>query len=150
MAFSTFAAPYTRKEFPDQFDTHTFGPFNAANLNNIRVPLFVLDRDCDIESITLRWATSGSNHEITIYKAASGTALGSGTGIGSGNTTGLTPNTPYSLGPLSEHQNLAAGTLIGIGGGSGLATLAGLVLTVRTKNRRSLQSDGNQKVWRGD
>lgn len=150
MAFSTFAAPYTRKEFPDQFDTHVFGPFAAADLNNTRLPLMVLDRDADVESVTARWSASGSNHEITIYKAASGTALTSGTSIGSGNTTGLAANTAYSLGPLSGQHNLEAGTLLGIGGGSGLATLAGLMVTVRTKNRRSLQSDGGHKVWRGD
>ena len=147
--FTAIAADRSFGDWPDEFQQHTFGPIDAAALNNLFLPLFVVDREVDVEKISCRCTTAGSAHAITFYKAASGTALSGGTAMGSGVADDLTANTSFEIDTLSNNTNLAVGTLIGVGGASGLASLDDLMITIRTRSKRPRTSDGSKEVWNG-
>lgn len=147
--FTAIAADRNFGDFPDEFQQHTFGPIDAAALNNVFLPLFLVDREVDIEKISCRCTTAGSAHAITFYKAASGTALSGGTAMGSGVADDLTANTAFEIDTLASNTNLAAGTLVGVGGASGLASLDDLMVTIRTRTKRPRVSDGSKDIWNG-
>jgi hypothetical protein len=151
MAFSAFSAPLTRNEHPEEIIPLVAGPFAAAALANTTVSLFVLDRACDIMSITLRAGTAGSAHGLTFRVAPSGTAAASGTAITATETAdGLTGATPFNIALTqtnSPHLNLAAGTVIALSGAASLATLADLVITVRIRNRTYRTTTAGNKQW---
>ena len=147
--FTAISADLSFGEWPDEFQVHTFGPIDAAALNNTYLPLFIVEREVDIEKISCRCTTAGSAHAITFYKAASGTALSGGTAMGSGNADDLTANTSFEIDTLASNTNLAVGTLVGVGGASGLASLDDLMVTIRTRTKRPRVSDGGENVWNG-
>lgn len=147
--FTAIAADRDFGDWPDEFQQHTFGPIDAAALNNLFLPLFVVDREVDVEKISCRCTTAGSAHAITFYKAASGTALSGGTAMGSGVADDLTANTSFEIDTLTNNTNLTVGTLIGVGGASGLASLDDLMITIRTRSKRPRTSDGSKEVWNG-
>ena len=93
--FTAIAADRNFGDWPDEFQQHTFGPIDAAALNNLFLPLFVVDREVDLEKISCRCTTAGSAHAITFYKAASGTALSGGTAMGSGVADYFTANASF-------------------------------------------------------
>lgn len=152
MAFSTLSAPFTRSEYPDEFLDIRCGPYTAANLNNTRLAFAVLDREADVISIVARAsAWSATDKDITFYKAAAGTAIGSGTVLGTGATvSGPVADTAYSYALTTANcQALGAGTILGIGGESGLADVADFVATVRLRTKR-YRTVGDNKVYNLD
>lgn len=152
MAFSAFSAPYTRSEFPQESQVFNIGPLAAADLNNITRPILVLDRECDIEAISVRATTAGSDFDLTFRVAPSGTAAASGTQINAADESAadLTGNATYqsTLNRTgSPHLNVAAGSVLSLFGASGLGTLAGLMVTVRTRTRKVRTNDAGNKEF---
>lgn len=144
----TFAAVYTRDEFPEEFNTHTFGPFASAALTGATTPLMVLPRACDIEQITV-WMTTkpGQACDVTFKYAASGTAIASGTDFTTAADLNAGSNaTTYQVTIGSGGKNLAAGTVIGITAGTA-TSLVGLVISIRTKNRLYRTTTSGSKQW---
>lgn len=147
MSFSTLSAPFTRSEYPDEFLVVRTPVYAASDLNNTKVAFAVLDRDCDVISIVCHAsAWSATDKDITFYKAASGTAIGSGTALGAGATvSGPAANTSYSYDLTTANcQALAAGTILGVGGESGLADLANFIATIRLRTHRYRTVGGNK------
>lgn len=157
MSFGTFAASLTRDADPQEETILTFGPFDASgsgsgNISNATIPLFVTDREYDIEAITLRATTAGSAHYIQFRHAPSGTAIASGTTLslvasGTANdASALTANTAITMTPIAgSNKSVPAGSLVAINGESSLATLAGLSVSIRLRTRKYRTTDsGNE------
>lgn len=156
MAWTAFAAPYTRDEHPQESQVFTSGVMSATGgigliVTNTTLPMFTLDRACDIESITVRCTTAGSAHGLSFRVAPSGTAPASGTLITAVETAdGLTANTPFTIAlgvTGSPHLNRSAGDQVCITGAASLASLVGLVVTVRTRTRRVNLNDAGRKEF---
>jgi hypothetical protein len=161
MAVADFSAPLTRNEHPEEHMVYTFGPSTEAAAaaggavvaDGSTVHLCVFDRACDIVSITLRAGTAGSAHYIAFYVSASGDdAAGDAVLISTvtDDADGLTADTAKMANLTvsgSPHLNLAAGTLLSMRFEASLATLANLVITVRTKNRSYRTTTAGNKQW---
>lgn len=154
MAFSAFTAPYTRQEHPQESNTYVLGPFAATQFASADLPLLVLDRDCDLEQVTLRATTAGSVGTMTLKASGSGVdPTGAGTALTSGiAATGLTANTPFIWDldiATKPHLNLTAGTCLSIVG-STVTGVVGLTVTIRTRTRRFRTTDNSGKQFVDD
>lgn len=150
MAFADFTAKYTKDEYPDEFTVVSVGPFAAAALANGDYTLFVTDRICTLDSVTVCADTAGTAGTMMLTVAPSGTAIGSGTDISAANdTTGLTAATvkAFTLLEPQAYTNMAAGTKIGITTASNIATLAGCVFTIRVRTRDYRTTTSGSRQW---
>lgn len=149
MAVTAFSARRTRSEYPEENDPKTFGPFQAAGIaGNTNYPLWVTDRELDIESIVMRAQTAGSAGTIAVGFAASGTAMSSGTLItGAEALTQLTDATAFLVPLLTTGvaNKIPAGSIIFIRTASTPATIANLCITIRPKTERYRTNDAGRK-----
>jgi hypothetical protein len=149
MTLAAFVAPYTRDENPPEFSTKEFGPFAHGGLANGVVPLFVTDRACDLESITVRAGTVGTQGTIRFGYSPSGVVLDTTGSVylsAAEATTQLTAATSFLV-PVTNGNNIPAGATVYILAAGNIGGVAGLCITVRTQNRRYRQTNNGRKQF---
>lgn len=126
-----------------QVTERQFGPFVAADLASLTLPLFTTTEPIRIESILARNTTAGTG-TIRFWYAPSGTALGSGTALTAvEDMSGLTANNLFGFTLTNNTTIIPAGYTVGVVGAS-VATMSGLNLIINTRRGNFVASDSGE------
>lgn len=92
---------------------------------------FIAKEDCKIAEVSLRFSTTSTSGTATLYKASSGTALGSGTAITNAVSIAGTANENVDGSLIANTISVAKGQALGIVFAGTVTNLVGLIVSVK-------------------